>query len=172
MKHQIIIGIDPAYRQNGFGLCVRDLETKTLYFYPIKDFLTFQTSFANFLKKDVATLVVVENSNLQNANFKNTAKNAKVGFAMGLSVGKNQAISELVCQWLKTLDLPYLEVLEVSPQVKGAKLQHLDFLAIILAEGIKEVFGYKGLAKEQDSRDAGKLCLNYRALYNHNKIIF
>lgn len=102
-RNRIRVGIDPAFRKNGFAICIVD-ETNSAYFKIFKTFLDF-FGWAIHERPDNA-IWIVENSNLQNNCWQ---KNA-------MAVGKNQAASQLTVDLLKSLKC---EVYDISPREKG-----------------------------------------------------
>jgi hypothetical protein len=118
---KIIIGIDPAFRENGFSICV--IENKVVSFLTFKrGFLDFQawvinTFISNEQKESV--FVGVENSNLQNINFSHFSKQ-KVSEKVSRNIGANQAISQLTVDFCTDF-FGAKNVKEISPKEKGKK---------------------------------------------------
>lgn len=112
---KIRIGIDPAFRRNGFGLCVID-ETGEVRFLRVRSFLHF----LNWLKTDApddGVRCVIENSNLQDVTFR---RGWRITHAQSRDAGKNMAISQCTydaCVW----KWGEKAVRGVSPREKGAK---------------------------------------------------
>lgn len=108
----IYIGCDPAFRKNGFALCIDD--GTELRFLEFKNY----TNFLGWLLYDRPETAVfcVENSNLQKAFF---PKNATLQYAN--SVGKNQAVSQIT-HWLAQQNWGVGNAIEISPKQKGAKI--------------------------------------------------
>ena len=105
-----IIGIDPAFRKSGTGVAVINKAARTMHLSMrnMADFI-IEVCEASY---DKETLFVVENSNLQNVSFRGAAS----GRFGDRSVGKNQAVSQLVC------DIAHKKgaaVVEIAPKQKG-----------------------------------------------------
>lgn len=149
---KIFIGIDPAFRTNGFAVAVID-EDRTVAFRTFKDgFL----SFSSWLLHDVPStaIVAVENSNLQGKTLFNryrTGSTAKQ-VSTALSVGKNMATSQMTTDLCKAV-LGVGQVLDISPEAKGRKLSHKE------ATSLARLFKIKNwpASTNQDKRDAFKL---------------
>ena len=64
--NKVIIGVDPAFRKNGFCMCIID-EDKEVAFITFKE----RTNFINWILNEMPknSFVVVENSNEQNITF-------------------------------------------------------------------------------------------------------
>jgi hypothetical protein len=168
---KIRIGIDPAFRKNGFGICIID-EAGEVGFKKVRSFLDFLF----WLMTDAPVenvLCVVENSNLQDVLFYthraksgalltySQAKKAygarpltdgeKTKAAMG--VGKNMAISQCVyeaCVWKWGKEA----VRGLSPREKGAKW------SLPYAQAIGRGMGLKLPGKvSQDDLDAFQLAV-------------
>jgi len=154
--YMILIGIDPAFRENGFAVCTILCTKKEVRFEIMKDFKDF-LNFANFLHHAYPRqelFICVENSNLQKASFDTTGSKLVVA-RKSRNVGMNQAISQIVVDTLKAGNY---KVKEVSPLAKGTKWDHKTTQAIMDQEKYL-VINYKGLKTEQDKRDAFKLAL-------------
>jgi len=162
------IGIDPAFRTDGFCVCVIDTD-KTVRFLMFKDGLL---SFMSWLLYDSpeAAYCCVENSNLQNSTFAVTAMLTRIRGAMAApvvrnmvlqaskisrNVGANQAASQY------TYDICRLRwgtsAYEVSPREKGAKKTHAQ--VALIARSYGHIFGKEYRAGKQDMRDAYMLAL-------------
>lgn len=106
--NNITVGIDPAFRKDGFAIAIVD-EEKTVSFRKFKNGLL---DFIGWLINDCPedAVIGIENSNLQKAIFKKGS---------GVSVGKNQAASQYAADLCKF----YFEdrVYEWSPKEKGKK---------------------------------------------------
>ena len=148
MNKTCYIGIDPAFRESGFTICIID-ESKEV------DFKIF-CSFLSFLDWIVAApencIVCIENSNLQNATFNMNGNKAQVA-RHSRDVGKNQAASQYtVDACVKFFGAE--NVIELSPKQKGAKIK-VDGIVL----GLAKQYGHRFLKKKlnQDERDAYKL---------------
>ena len=116
MQDNIIIGLDPAFREGGFGCAI--IEQGIVTFGTIKNF-------ADFLRYcDIAptgALWCVENSNLDNTTYEYLrGGNTRTLMAKSRDVGKNQAISQVVCDYLAK-KFGADRVTAISPRQKGAK---------------------------------------------------
>lgn len=159
----IYIGIDPAFRKDGFCICIID-ECNTIDFKSFKSF----DKFANWLYQDAPENAVfcIENSNLQpNTVFKYKDKDGKdlKGNSIALSVGKNMATSQITVYFCKA---KYPKTtFDVSPKDKGAKWSDAIFKAVCKENKHAVPTSYKGLGSEQDERDAYALALIAKRLY-------
>lgn len=147
-----IIGIDPAFRASGFGVC--ELDDNSVYFPKIHTFIDFFNYANTFIKPD-AQIFVVENSNLQSTTFTSYKANAKQLQRISRNVGANQAVSQMVVDYLRYLGL---EVVEVSPLQKGAKLNQKAIEYLAKSEGID-----LPARMSQDDRDAFKLAYQQKS---------
>ena len=146
-----IIGIDPAFRESGFGVCI--LTENEATFPKVRSFIDF-FRFASEMPLDTQTVFVVENSNMQNATFASYKANARQLQRISRNVGANQAVSQMTVDYLRHLG--HL-VIEVSPLAKGSKLNQKAIAYIAKAEGIEIP------AKlSQDDRDAFKLAIQQK----------
>jgi len=145
------IGIDPAFRKSGFAICIVDTDDRTARFIIFKNgFMDFcGWVFHDAPGKELKPIFVIENSNLQEAFFVKDLKYAE-------AVGKNKAASQYTCDLL-TQWYGIERVYPLSPYEKGAKVTDLKVFAAI-ARGY-ELINYKGLASEQDKRDAFMLAI-------------
>ena len=105
-----LIGIDPAFRKSGTGVAVINKAARTMHLSMrnMADVIieVCESSY------DKGTVFVVENSNLQNVSF----RGLRSGRFGDRSVGKNQAVSQLLC------DIAHKKgaaVVEVAPNQKG-----------------------------------------------------
>lgn len=167
MANKLFIGIDPAFRKNGFAMCIIDMSDKTVLFKMFENgFLDFVGWFLH--ESPDTALFCVENSNLSNVTFW-THKDSKTGAlltaaqarrnprAIKLStkevakisrnVGKNQAISQNVIDLLNTK----YPVVNISPKEKGKKwLKNKTAQAYLFTERLKAT----KKTTNQDERDA------------------
>ena len=130
----ILIGIDPAYRENGFAAAMLDKsdEIDPLTFKVFDKYVHFLDWLAN--KAPEAAYVAVENSNLHKPVYRSSkATTFNQASALGVSVGKNQAASQIAADLLE-IKYGKNNVLQVSPKgktkVPGYKI------AILLAKDI------------------------------------
>jgi hypothetical protein len=104
---KIYVGIDPAFRNNGFCICCIDTTEDCI--------------------------VCVENSNLQNETFDLTG-NKLVVAKKSRSVGKNMAVSQ---NTVDNLLANNYRVVDLSPKDKGAKYTDHIFQNVAKGEGHK-----------------------------------
>lgn len=144
------IGIDPAFRKNGFAAAIIDKETKSISYIQFKHgFLEFSHWLVHKAPERNKTLICVENSNLQNTSF-DVRGNVYQVARKSRDVGKNQAVSQNV------FDLCYMlgySTINLSPLKKGMKWNHTTLEQVLSKEGIKTG------KTNQDKRDAAKLAL-------------
>lgn len=166
--NMILIGIDPAFRDSGFTICV--IQDNIVSFYTMKtfiDFLEWVNANTHFI--DDHHIIVVENSNLQNLTFNMNGSKLVVA-KLSRNVGANQAISQLVVDYLK---YSHFNVVGISPKDKGRKLNHSETELVMIYEkhsvNPEKKHTYKGLNYEQDKRDAYKLALIGKKIYNKAK---
>jgi hypothetical protein len=115
----ILIGLDPAFRENGFAAAIYDPSDRD---EPLR-FIVFHdtVSFIGWAQNDAPdrAFVYVENSNLDAAVYHLTPRmNARQAAAIGVAVGKNQAVSQLAVDLLRRkYGKEY--VAEIAPNKKG-----------------------------------------------------
>jgi hypothetical protein len=118
-KDTVIIGLDPAFREGGFGAAV--IQDGVVTFGTIKnfaDFLRYCDAAASVYPR---ALWCVENSNLDNTTYEYLrGGNTRTLMAKSRDVGKNQAISQVVCDYL-IKKFGAERVTAISPRQKGAK---------------------------------------------------
>jgi len=149
-----IIGIDPAFRSNGFWICEIYPQTNTVAFSCMKEFIHFIQYIEEQDKEN--TITVIENSNLQNVTFLSSTKK-NVAAKLSRNAGMNQAISQITVDICKHFINPN-NVIEISPAQKGQKWDNQTTTSV--AKSLKHTLtNYKGLKSEQDKRDAYKLAL-------------
>ena len=137
------IGIDPAFREDGMGVCV--LQDRRALFPKIEGFLHLQEWLRDQAPRPAR--IIIENSNLQNASF-DLRGNRSVIAKKARNVGTNQAVSQLIVDFCRQL-FGTAHVIEVSPQQKGSKWCQRTALAVAATNGHE-------LPKRlsQDKRDA------------------
>ncbi len=143
-----IIGIDPAFREKGFAICFLSIENNNNY----HRFMTLEKPY-HFFKKfnDFDDFYFgVENSNLQNLTFRESKK-ISVAERVSRNVGANQAVSQMVVDFLKEY-YGEQKVYEFSPREKGKKDTQLDHERKCLALKLQP-----NKRTSQDERDAFKL---------------
>lgn len=152
MQRKAIIGIDPAFRKDGFHICILQDKQVSFYVFEIyEDFIVWLVTQKEYNSSN--TVFAVENSNSQNTTFARSGANS-IGAQMSISrkAGKNQAVSE---GCLRILRKRGFAVQDISPQQKGKKLTDAYFRAIMRSNGHSLLEGqYKGLKKEQDKIDS------------------
>jgi hypothetical protein len=154
-KYNTAVGVDPAFRSNGFCICAIHGCFNEIRFINYKNgFLDFLDDLKGVLIADKTTVIAIENSNLQNTSFDVTGSKGVIA-RKGRNVGSNQAISQLVVDSCNKYTKA--KVLDLSPQRKGRKWNQAQFEAIVKQEGHKVVQKKKG--NNQDERDAYKLAL-------------
>jgi hypothetical protein len=148
------IGIDPAFRKNGFAICVIEEKLVSFQIFETYEDFVLWIAFDNAFDENKQEVVFnVENSNLSNVTFERKGADS-MGAKMAISrkAGKNQAVSEGCVRFLKKQG--YV-VNEISPKQKGKKLTTTYFQSLVISNGHRIAQGdYKGLEKEQDKRDA------------------
>jgi len=148
-----IIGIDPAFRQSGFAICILDLTENTA------NFKVFENGFIDFFfwvlyECPADCFWSLENSNLQpNTLFGYDRMSKNEVKSRGISVGKNMATSQIVSDFLGA-KFGRKNVKDFSPREKGEKIESARFTAYASAY---KLYNYKGLKGEQDKRDAFKI---------------
>lgn len=154
----IQIGVDPAFRKNGFAICIID-EDKDVRSIRFKSFLQFLSWLWVDGEAPDRAIVVVENSNLQKKTFDMTGSRAVIA-RKSRNVGKNQAISQAAFDALK---IKYGEtVFEISPKQKGRKWTKEMFLRVLKSEGHNFLLTKPGV--NQDEIDAYQLALKGKGL--------
>lgn len=144
-----VIGIDPAFREKGIGFCELEGNTNTVTFRKKRlSELLNEISAGHYIN----AIVVVENSNLQNASF-DISGNKKVVARKSRNAGANQATSEIIC---RMLDFKCHKLHELSPKGKGSKW--LDN-SMVLAVAKRKGWTLSKKRLSQDDRDAFKLML-------------
>lgn len=153
MNNYCFIGIDPAFRKDGFCVCIID-EDSTVDFKMFNSFLDF-VDWCFDTPSPNRSFVCVENSNLQDATF--DMKGSKYIVAKkSRHVGQNQAASQYTFEMCKRIWREH--AFEVSPREKGKKLTDLE-VRYIASKYKHTLLNYKGNKNEQDKRDAYKLAL-------------
>jgi hypothetical protein len=149
IRHKLYIGIDPAFRANGFAICIIDTSDKSARFVTFKDgFLGFVSWFLNDSPSEA--IICIENSNLQKSTF-DMRGNKKEVARKSRNVGINQAVSQCTVDLCKTK----YKVIDCSPKQKGGKWNKATF-NIVLSQ--KKHTTIKKTSN-QDERDAYKLAL-------------
>jgi len=160
-----MIGIDPAFRQNGYAACIID-EAATVSFRMFFSFLDVLDWVEELKTLDAKPFFCIENSNMQDASFDLTGSRAEVA-KKARNVGKNQAASQYTVD-LMCKNFGEDKVYEISPAQKGEKIA---FDNRIFAIG--KTYGHVFLKKKlnQDERDAYKMAyLGIDNFKKHKKI--
>lgn len=155
----ILIGCDPAFRKNGFAICIID-EDRTVRCIQFKTFLEFLSWLWAEGSAPERAVVTIENSNLQNATFDMSGSKAEIA-RKSRNVGKNQAISQATVDAFKA---KYgKDVFGISPKEKGGKWTNQEFHAVLKSERhtflVVDPKEYRTGKVSQDKRDAYKLAL-------------
>jgi hypothetical protein len=143
MIKPLFIGVDPAFRRNGFAICIIDDTKEVCYktFHSVVDYIFF----INNLDAYNTVVVCIENSNMQPEIFdKKPTKKEQIEHAR--NIGKNQATSQIIYEYTKRLYAS--TTFQVSPKQKGAKPNLLQSRKML------EGYRYKALPANQDEMDA------------------
>jgi hypothetical protein len=117
----VVIGLDPAFREGGFGAAT--IENGVVTFGTIRNFADFLgwCDAVDIMNIGNDVLWCVENSNLDNTTYEYLrGGNTRTLMAKSRDVGKNQAISQVVCDYL-VKKFGAENVTAISPRQKGAK---------------------------------------------------
>jgi hypothetical protein len=154
MHKRLFIGVDPAFRKNGFAAAIIDGDTlQTKRFVDLIDFVFFVVSLHN-MNADV--VFCIENANEQNVTFSRAwAQSAAKHARLSRNVGANQAVSELACSAIKRL-FGESRLISVSPKEKGQKISKEYLNSILKSMNIKLC---KSRSLSQDEIDAAKLAI-------------
>jgi len=149
------IGVDPAYRKDGFYVCI--ILEDAVTFKKIIDIIDYVKFIDSVLDSGIEAVIAIENSNETNHTFiapsiRKPAAREKIS----RDVGKNQAISQMAFDY--ALYKLKNNVYSLSPADKGIKLSHKYIEAMFLQYN-QIVTNYKGNEGEQDKRDAYKLAM-------------
>lgn len=152
---KIYVGIDPAFRDKGFTICIIDTEDNSVLFKKFKMFkdFCFWVIYEAPPKEDV--IFCVENSNLTGASF-DLKGSAAVIARKSRNVGMNQAISQNTVDILLAFDF---YVVDLSPKDKGAKYTDYIFRSVaksnnhkvpkIVSQDARDAYKLAGLAKQK-----------------------
>lgn len=170
----ILLGLDPAFRENGFAVAMYDPED---LFEPLR-FVIFRNAgcFIGWLVNDAPVLAYacVENSNLDSAVYHlHSRMNARTAAAVGIRVGKNQAISQLAVDLLKNRYGKH-NVLEVSPSKKGGKVYPARVAAVDVVEltGKNPSPDIAEALKSEDCRSALMMLMRAKKQYRIKQMIY
>lgn len=164
------VGIDPAFRENGFVVCE---------IYPNSEckFRTMQ-KFANFIEwldmiktqhkhHEKYFVFCIENSYLQKETF-DMSGGISVVARKSRNVGMNMAVSQIVVDCISEY-FP-IQTFQISPKEKGAKWSEVIFSATVKSDGIS-LLNYKGLKNEQDKRDAYQIAKHGYYLHQNSILL-
>ena len=149
----VVIGLDPAFREGGFGAAI--IEQGIVTFGTIKNFADF-LEFCDIAPGGV--LWCVENSNLDDTTYQYLrGGNTRTLMAKSRDVGKNQAISQVVCDYL-VKKFGAERVTAISPRQKGAKWGIFDgkrnmSIAREIARTVGEQSGLKSIGWQTATPD-------------------
>lgn len=151
--NKIFIGIDPAFRRYGFGVCIIDRSDNSARFLRLRDFLAFLSWF-NYEAPQNAVFCV-ENSNLTDVTFTKYRKTGRAQLEkISRNVGKNQAISQATADVINQDGR--FKLLDLSPADKGAKWSERTAAAVAASKGL---IIPRGSLEKEDNRDALKLAI-------------
>lgn len=160
----IIIGVDPAFRKNGFWAAILDTQQKTVLFKPFKNVFEFGDMVREYVGQDV--FFSIENSNADNVTFKKS-DNPGIATRYSRDAGKNQAVSELAVQYVKLHHGDRLHIVTAADKKKGWKEQSRFFHAIVKSDG----YTLLTPQKNQDQCDAYFIAMmGYSQLKFTNKL--
>jgi hypothetical protein len=151
------IGIDPAFRKNGFAMCIIDELDKSINFKMFYSFVEFFTWV--IYESPIKAFFCIENSNLQDITFQRFDSHGNKIFTShnaSRNAGKNMAVSQLTCDCL-IAKYGSKNVLGISPKEKGKKIEDLRVFNAILNDNKFIVYNYNNTIPEQDKRDAYQL---------------
>lgn len=170
----ILLGLDPAFRENGFAVAMYDPED---LFEPLR-FVIFRNAgcFIGWLVNDAPVLAYacVENSNLDSAVYHlHSRMNARTAAAVGIRVGKNQAISQLAVDLLRNRYSKH-NVLEVSPSKKGGPVYPARVAAVDVVEltGKNPSPDIAEALKSEDCRSALMMLMRAKNQYRIKQMIY
>lgn len=151
-KNMTILGIDPAFRQEGTALCLQ--KDRELLFWRPKDLWELM-DWIRVHRHDL-DYVMVEDSYQDRVTYpRGKGKKLKVGTIAKISrdVGMNQAASQYIISWaIKCLGED--KVIGVTPGQKGKKQPDNIFQGIVRQDKMTIIGGYKPQKNYQDERDA------------------
>jgi hypothetical protein len=167
----ILIGLDPAFRDNGFAAAIYDPEDAT---EPLR-FIVFRNplAFLGWMTNDApaAAFVCVENSNLDQAVYHLAPRmNARQAAAIGLRVGKNQAISQIAVDMFRVKYGP-ANVSEVAPNKKGGAVyeRRIALVDVYDLTGAKATKRVMEALKSEDCRSALMMLMRAKGAYRLSK---
>jgi hypothetical protein len=158
------IGVDPAIRLNGMAACFIK-PNKEVEFKKYKRFVDFLEDSFYWNKAYENTVVLVEDSSLQNVTF-NSSINRAILSRMSRNVGMNQAASRIAYEWIKENGC---EAYNISPEQKGKKWGKEIFMKVFQNEGYKFEPNFKKDKISQDEIDCFTLALQAKNYQKHEK---
>jgi hypothetical protein len=169
----ILIGIDPAFRENGFAAAIYDPADTT---EPLR-FIVFRNvlGFIGWVQNDApaSAFVTVEHSNLDQAVYHlGPRMNARQAAAVGLRVGKNQAISQLAVDLFRA-KYGHTSVNDVAPNKKGGAVYERRIALVDVYEltGAKATDRVADALKSEDCRSALMMLMRAKANYRLAKAL-
>ena len=151
-KVKYYIGIDPAFRMNGFALAIINAQNKTISYNQFKGgFIAFYRWLVAEAPSPENCIICVENSNLTNKTFDMRGTRLVIA-RKSRDVGKNQATSQYVVDICKERGY---KVIDMSPKNKGQKWNSVTLGRVLKAEGLTQA----DTRTNQDKRDGAKLAL-------------
>lgn len=183
-KGLVIVGIDPAFRNEGFAVAYLSVEKNTISFQTYSHLLDF---FDYLRSEDFPKnpYFIIENSNETSALYKlvGIVKGMLKGYMgrgnkgfspkyteaqvisvakrigkYGTGVGKNQAVSQIVVDLCSRL-FGAKRVRSISPKEKGAKIENTKIFLELLAT---HKISLGKMRTNQDERDAAVMALSYK----------
>jgi len=148
----IVIGIDPAFRKQGFAIAIID-ETGEVAGRMFPGLLEFIQWTERQEWPGQTIIVGIENSNMQDATFDMRGNKAQVA-KKSRNVGANQAASQYTADYCKHFFGPDY-VFEISPRQKGKKWTQATFRHVLKQEGHCTAGKFN-----QDQRDAYQIALH------------
>ena len=156
------IGIDPAFRKDGKGVCV--IEGYNVSFIKLASTVDF-VKFLFSLEPDSDIVFGIENSNLQKPLFDKEGNIGTVS-AKGMRVGKNKAISQLIADLIVGLGF---QCVEYSPKQKGSVISLNEFKLRLKANN--QLFDIPATGCSKDKRAAYMIAMLAKNNHRLTKMI-
>jgi predicted transcriptional regulator len=156
----LFLGVDPAARRDGFGVCALDMTDRTARFLRFKTPLDFY----DWIRSEEApakecTVVCIENSHLQNSTFKRHLSGTILEqLARSRNVGMNQEASRTTVQAAQKVYGS--RVIEISPEKKGAKWTPATFARIVASDRVTLTDTKKPTQDEIDAYQLASIAAN------------
>lgn len=187
-ENDVIIGVDPAFRKNGFAVCRWDLKLKLMtrvIFNKISEYLVFiNAQKAQCAKEGRGLWIGVEDASLEKKALYGLDPDKIVKTAIwtkqkhgeqimwgflkkkirslattAKSAGMVISMSDVTADLAESL-LGVDRVFRISPSQKGAKIEDPKiFFAYLKSSGVKVTQNYKPIKSQQDFRDAAKIAV-------------